>query len=678
MRALLLKEYKQNHLLPWGGLMVSAALIALCALWIAVYARTEQDQADMARFVSLLVVIGSGLVVVVIGSGLISSETGTGALTYLLGLPVSRSRIWLAKAIAGVGLAVAAILLLAVPVGLAVPGMASSTGLRVVLYLPDLAAIGLGVFSVTLLCSTLLARTLTVLLVAPVVVVILAVGVVLAIVWDITPLRYDAGVADLSLWTLVLAAPFLFASWVTFTRGELLDSRRRWLLAVPTALAGVIVVCALMVGAARWQQRYVRSEVRAVARDVPAIVSPYSDVAAIHVEGNAAPLERDEQKGWQLSPGTLRSSHTVVVDLRTGRELLVWPGNRAVAFMPDGRRVVAAPAPDPFNLPHPPEVWDMTRGRRLAERAAQTPSADRWEGPGPNYGLKVPWSPDGKWLVYIGGQKLTKNGMPYGQVMMTMRVDRSQQRKVTTWDAKEEPKPKRPGERLPAPDVVVSDVSWAPDDTLYLLTKGGELSRYSPEDGTRTVVWRRSAGPPPMEWMWYQHRLAVAPDGRLIAVRMPEVARSTVYAGKVHTWILGLKGGQVVPVADFTDDRSWQRLIWSWDGSTLYIGPFLRWQEGQASPTVIRLPAGIGTTNMQTTVLPFGDRVLIQEMGKPFVANAQGTVRPLAQVYPKVTVTDRVDGVDTQGRLVVARSEGTTSVLALLDPESGGIENVYP
>ncbi len=113
----------------------------------------------------------------VAAAGLMASDVGTGSLSYLLVLPISRSRIWWGKALAGLALIGASAVGLFLPAGIAIPGVRESLQ-DVIYYLPDLLVGVVCAFAITLWCSTLFARPLTVLLAAPVLVLVLGAAIV--------------------------------------------------------------------------------------------------------------------------------------------------------------------------------------------------------------------------------------------------------------------------------------------------------------------------------------------------------------------------------------------------------------------------------------------------------------------------------------------------------------------
>lgn len=248
MKALLRKEFQQSRLLLWTGLIFSVLMIVFHALWVARYSQTMHDEDDLNAFCAGVLVASGYVMLIAATTGAISSDTGGRTLSYLLALPLSRARIWWAKALAAVGLAAAAWLLLMLPVALVLPG-----AVRIVPpwhYLPALLACALLVFAVTLFWSTLLARALTVLLAAPATLALAFLGITRAANQHIAPLQYG-GVVGLSLWATLLAPPFLLASWVAFRDGELLDSPRLWSIALSVLARGTACAVLLMVAASR-------------------------------------------------------------------------------------------------------------------------------------------------------------------------------------------------------------------------------------------------------------------------------------------------------------------------------------------------------------------------------------------------------------------------------------------
>ena len=121
MRALFVKEWRQSYLLPWSGFLLSAMISVLYWAWSRSHVETIQDERDLNLFCATLAFVSAGVFLFVATASAFPSEKTRGTLPYLLALPVSRGRIWLAKALGALALAGAAALLLWVPLWVVVP-----------------------------------------------------------------------------------------------------------------------------------------------------------------------------------------------------------------------------------------------------------------------------------------------------------------------------------------------------------------------------------------------------------------------------------------------------------------------------------------------------------------------------------------------------------------------------
>ncbi len=384
MKVLFVKEYRQSYLLAWLGLLLSAMIAVLYWAWTRSYVKTARDQEDLNLFCCEVVLIAVGVMTVVATAGLLSSEKARGTLPYLLALPVSRTRIWLAKALAGLALVASGAMLLIVPLGLVLPQI-----LRAInpwLYLPDIMIGVLLLFWVTLFCTTLLQRTISVLLMSVVVAAACYLGAILLVELLGGVLGYDQ-LFDISLVALMMIPAFLFASWVAFVRGELFQSKRSWAIGLGTLGAGLAIICLGLWGGTSWAYRYQRAGVKAIES---ASLAPGGAVALVSVAGSPAPWRRDSRQGWVRSrEDRYRAHHDVLVDLKTGREALVLPGGQEEAVSPDGRLLACV-----RGVPSTLRVWDLAK-HRLLRRGLPEKVGRLWVS---SREASFQWSPRGKWL----------------------------------------------------------------------------------------------------------------------------------------------------------------------------------------------------------------------------------------------------------------------------------------
>ena len=678
MKAIFLKEWRQGHLLPWTGLLLSALTMLLYALWVTRYASTSEEVDDLAGYCVLLMGMGIGVILLVSASGLIAAETSTGAITYLLGLPISRSRMWWGKVFAGLGLTAATAVLLILPASLVLPGIRERG--HFLLYLPDMVAGMLCVFAVTMFCSTIFARPLTVFIVAPLIVIGLSFGPVGLVAGSRRSLLgYDEGMADLSLWALVLAPPFFLASWAAFTRGELLDSRRHWWYALPVLAGGLAVVILGMLSATDRELRYRRSDVASVSQ---VTLSPGSNYAAVLVAGSRAAFSRTAEQGWRRG-GKTRSTTTVLVDLETGGDVIWWPGWREVAASPDGRLVATLggfPRDGSWGQLQVQQVvsGDVVCGFRTSYVAEES----GWTGEN----RAGTWSGDGKWLACVSYQDLQPAGTPAGdrrrqQKLLVLRADAGVRREVLLGEQERisgTGQDRQPQMKLISPEFIAS-WQWVPgEEALYLLNDKSELSRYSPAEGRRTVLWRRSGTFARREdWMRREMRMRISQDGKRIAICAPEVVPEEQHAARSHTWVLAVERGRIRRLAEFTvAETRYVPPAWAGDNRTLYLGANLRWEEGQAGPTRVR-ESESATRRSTAAPLPFGSGMLFsgdRSAAKAFFLDARGKASPLGAIYPALSPGGRLIGIDVQGRLVITTGIEVTA----LDPKTRAVSRLYP
>jgi ABC-type transport system involved in multi-copper enzyme maturation permease subunit len=111
MKALFLKEWRQNYLLFLFSLIMVGFLPALYALLSAAWVRDWRDQMTLNDIVGVAYVVVLFIIVLFGGSGLIAGETERGTLPVLLGLPLSRFQVWLAKLAAGLTMTIIGLVL---------------------------------------------------------------------------------------------------------------------------------------------------------------------------------------------------------------------------------------------------------------------------------------------------------------------------------------------------------------------------------------------------------------------------------------------------------------------------------------------------------------------------------------------------------------------------------------
>jgi hypothetical protein len=297
------------------------------------------------------------------------------------------------------------------------------------------------------------------------------------------------------------------------------------------------------------------------------------------------------------------------------------------------------------------------------------------------------WSGGGKWLACVSGQDLRParthaemGNWPTRWSLLVLRADGGVRREVLLWEQEQIPgtdQSRQPPMKLTSPEFI-SSWQWVPGaEALYLLSDSGKLSRYSPADGTRTVLWRQPGTFAPQKdslgrWM----RLGISPDGTRIAMRAPEVAPDEQHAARSRTWVVAAERGRIRQLAEFTDAETVHvPLVWAGDNRTLYLGMNLSWEEGQPQP--VRVPESESAIWQSTAaLLPFGSGMLFSTNGSvdnAYFVDASHRFHPLRKAYPKLN-GGTILAIDAQGRLVIT----TGMDVAALDPKTGAVSRLYP
>jgi len=680
MRPLIVKEWRQSHLLVWLGFLLSAMIAVLYLLWLRRYVKTPLDQESLDGACGFLLLIVTGIVILAATAGLFPSEAGRGTLPLLLSLPLSRSRIWLAKVLAGLSLALAASLLTLVPDAVVIPRALRE--IRFLLYLPDITMWGLLLFSVTLFWATLLRREISVILASVALCGAVLVTEVAGLASGSVLLGYDE-LLDVSLWAAALSPAFLFASWFTFTRGELLQARRKWWLAVGALAVGIAIVALALTGASRWAYRYQRSEVKVLDS---ASAPDNAKAAILTTLGSPAPFGRTSENGWtRLPPAHYRAWHRVVVDLDSGREALVLPyshlgSSEIVAISPDGR-CLARRSQTWWGGAGALEVWDLEKHRRIYRGL---PEAMR-RGLYLDQGVSLGWSPHGEWLM-IGPYtyRVPDAGAPaaalYRQALCIMRPDGSALQEMVLDEFREDELAGLP--RLRG----VSGYGWAADGSaLYTLEWGGRILRRPFAGGPAGKVWEPPvpglALPAGSEWRF--HRLSVSPTGRWLAVSasaaLPPVEPGLAPVLRASV-LIASDGVRVIRLGE----QYVRQYLWSQDERVLYIIAageekslsLLRLQEGKREAAPITLPPGFPFGRGDSVrAFPLKDGGLLLWGKQACVVDARGRAALPSDPRLRSLPTEcELITLDSQGRAIVHRD----GQLDAADFAAGTITRIYP
>ncbi|UCC69370.1 MAG: ABC transporter permease subunit [Armatimonadota bacterium] len=694
MRALFLKEFTQARLLLLCGPLLGGLTVVLWLLLAGVALLPQLESETIDVFWGAVCYVMPPVIALFAGAGLFSGELERGTLPVLLALPLSRRHIWLAKVLAGLAIAASAAALLLLINAVFMPP--EWQGVKFTLFLPDIVLWCGFAFAVALLCSTLCTHTISALLVSVLLCLALLAGAAY-LVGGLggNLLGYDPFL-DLSLWMFAAVPALLAASFMGFSRGDLLQSWRKWAFALPALVIVLAAVCFPMIGLARWLTRYDRARVERLDDISYAQASP---VIALTALSSPIAIQRDYERGWGAGEGSYRSRTLVLVDLNTGADILTRRGGGQAAFSPDGRLAAMLLDPVPItwggrpSAVRPLEVWDLQQ-RRLLYR--DHPGAS-YEGAGPAsptsdgrylFGLTgaAEWSPDASWL--------TVRGRSSGdEVLLLMHPDGSEQRLVALLA----------GGLGSIFSYVGRSWDWSPEsDALYTLDPNGRLMRHSLAAGGSQTVWDPGA-----LHLASQRRTAasgvisVSPDGRSIAValislpdrytrmelesgfRRARIEREAV----LLVFVVSADGSGRLLIRQIPAPANLRDLSFTWspDGRRLYfVDPradsrtLLQWSEaaGEATPVPLNLRPGWP----QLVPVPEMGGVMIWDVGRLWLANDGGEVIAFPNERVRATVADYYPmGLDNRGRLIVRTFwADEPQIIAAVDLHTGESTPIYP
>lgn len=249
MKNLLWKEWRENRQsVAWAPLL-TAALLAMIAVYNVEFARLVPAQMlDAADSVWMLYAVWL-LSAVLCGSSLMAPEIGAGTLQFLSALPIARRRLWTVKCVSGFAamalcilasaIAFFAVSYLALPFGILsfwfrdrVPDLITDGVYALFLTAPIYA---MGTLTTMLVDRTVAALGATTVLTLMLGAAIVAVAHFLDFVWA----GVDWGLAALT----ALSIPALLAtSYRTFTQGDTLGAPRSLRLAAPALLIDILII----------------------------------------------------------------------------------------------------------------------------------------------------------------------------------------------------------------------------------------------------------------------------------------------------------------------------------------------------------------------------------------------------------------------------------------------------
>jgi len=715
MRALFLKDFRQGR-----PVLVTAFLLALLA-------PATFHVLVSPRFLYLAgagqVAIGFGVVLLALPSvlallsaaGLFSTEAEHDTLAVLFALPLDRSQIWAAKVLAGFALTVVASAIL---LGLDVFLMPKEfRQLRPLLwaFFPDMALWAFFLFSVGMFCTTIMPN-----LIASIALTIVLGGGLFA---GVVALLFSAGAPllgyppelDLALWAFFTAPTLLVVSALVVTKGQLLQSRRKYLIAFPALLIGLAVTVAVVSGITRVATRYQRSAIAWVSQEGVFV----GDRRVVEVTARTAVKQFAQARFSRLRqlvfpdqylqfPGQFMRGHSIALDLHTGKELLVLPMPNMPEGYPDARMVVspdgcrAAWLGRPTGLTYgrlgwrPPvlRIWDLQKRTVTHQREFK-----EWKDQSvPS--LSLSWSPTGKYLLI---------GVADPSELYIMRADGSGWQSISVGYETLPSGRKRP--------LRVESCEWAPHaDVLIARSRDGALYRVYPDGrspkGFYTPEWTEET---------YQSQVkGVSADGQWVALtenRSTSQGDRAVSEDRLVVVRADGAGFQVIWSGSARDEEraDVRPLAWSSKGRTLYAvvtrakrpaEQLLDWRNRWHEPAIYawspgqdRLQRIVPTIAYRVTELravPGSEEVLvwaldpkaypegydefgyIAESGQAFLVDPQGRTREVkfdggSQTLVKEYVPR---GFDDQSRLIVEPRKG--DCLKALDLNTGKMERIYP
>jgi len=736
MKSLFWKEIRQAR-----SLLIFSAALPLLLVVIGAFAMLAHGVAhDLPEVVGAVAAAILQVVPLVVGlfagASLFAAEADHGTVPLLFSLPLSRRRIWLAKALAGL-----AITFVSTAIALAVGRLAvgATEYLRpVAVSVPATAALTLFVFAVAAFVSSVTSYAIGAVIGALFLGGALVTGLVwLLIGYGIRLLSYEP-LRDLALWCLFVTPALFLASEIAIRRGELFQSPRRLAYAFPALVAGLAATVLLVCGVARVATRYARSQVRSISPPFSfSYFAPLPNRSLLAVTTGGDPVPAGGFASWLESIGflvsanaespagasvTYRREYSVLVDLHTGRKRLVLRGGSAFTPSPDGRFAAVVVGPQgltwgpPGFLQHAPpqlQVFDLRRGRRISSTVLGSASEPASEE------TTLQWSPRGDCLIF---SFRLSNG--YLSAPRIMRPDGSGLRKLVL----------PPG----SPAYTGSFSRWSPtEDVIYVPAPKG-LYQVFPEGQRPRLLLPAGASSSGTPFVSPDGKWIAVPSGRdfnpaedteLVTATIRLVNPATGESQVLGSWepipqpvpppvnVPGRPPAQPSKVKFY--GRTDLRLVWTSDNSALYALVWVemskcrlyRWRPGEAgfSPVGPELPypkAGYRYPDRQysgaiLTAQPASDAILIwPDPGWPYrqrgegwevewekhanfglvLVDSRGTFRPVPDAKTAVTFAKdhRFICFDAAGRLITLYVGAPFDTIRATDLTTGRSEQIYP
>jgi ABC-type transport system involved in multi-copper enzyme maturation permease subunit len=734
MRALFIKELKQGRpLLIFAGVMgvlLVAAHAAVGRFLLLYSGALEPEVLSFAFGIAAAAIIP--LFAIFASGGILAGEAHVGTLPVLLGLPLSRLRIWAAMALAALALTAGggALVFIITRIALRSPFLSLSLSA----HLPDAICFAIFLLSVGLFCSSL-ARSVTAALACAVLLAGGFVGGASALVFYYGAPITGLPILDLALWCFVCTPALLLGSALAITRGELLTGFRKWLYCIPVTVVALALTVVIVCGAARVGTGYRRSAVEAV--DTLAM-TPGGKLLPLLTAGGGFTVSRARGDLLTAEPlqkptlgaalrelkGSFRSYtrvYGVALDLESGTEAIV---ERAPGIMlaepalsmgcsADGRWVATLMARQGLTwgrnegAPIELRIYDAQARRLVARGDPDILSLSDWNG-------RLLWSPTGQYLSVVRGS--------YGG-----RRDRKVVIRVVGRD----------GKALSKAPIILESACWSPvEDVLYGLDANGAVCRLSPDGRKKEVIWSPAPGMRKAD-RWFD-RENISPDGHWIVMRdvVEEIdprgaARSRVDAIRLVEVNTGRSRTLWSDTTDYPrrgpyiEDVRMSALQWSSDGKTLFAlraywarqaysvsslrrYRLMRWSPGEAGlkpigeeieASYVRLlvPPGSQETLLwiwqQDEARPdeHGSaafpRTISEELLSVSRDGAVRRVRPTRGAKPLMAI-GRELGFDSRGRLIYLVGEESESgavaeapvyrSVEAVDLTTGKVETIYP
>jgi WD40 repeat protein len=698
MRRVFAKEWKQGQMIALFGLLMGGLVVALWGIFTVAYVRNWIDQENVNGFCGVMFYLVPLVLAIFVGAGLFAAEVERGTMPLLLALPFSRRQVWVGKTLAGLALMLSAVAMAIVPGAIATRPALEEVGFWQ--FLPELALASALLYFGALFWSTVLASIVSAFLTAIATAIgLVLVGVALMVFGG---RLFGPPLLDIEVWALAAIPGLIAGSYLGFVRGEAFLGRRRWRMPLIVALAIYLVTMVALGGFARSLTRYDRSHVykigAATVTGKGAVVSALTYASPVHLTREA------EVKLANRPTAGDRRVYSVVLDLDTGKELLVRRETGVAKVSPDGEHAVLLTEPRPLTWRGQSwgpsdgpivEIWDLSRKRMTYRGVPIGPNAGRYARI-----QSIKWSPDGKWIG------LVTPGWESGRArILIVGLDGSLRREVTVtalagWRGY--------GDWGTAWD-------YAPTGAVvYALGNDGAVTRHDLATGRSDEVWTmKAAGLDPEDWAVQDGSLALSPDGKsaavaLIAYERPKHrARAVPAAGGRDTSVRSLiavlqpdSGEASVVLSSEKVTRAQHTLVWSGDSGTLYSvftsgddwqnarDQVAVWRVGQAEASVITLPMR-GTGMAEAAVLPAG-RLIVQRGAQYWVIGSDAHARRVVGGIEQALTGATIAGVDMQGRLLVTKWEGEerwvegvpgvrpSSHLAAVDVDTGKLTKVYP